>query len=106
MNILYLGHYRENSTLGHSSRRYIQAINNIDYVNLSIRPLYLQKNVSKNISGSILSLESNETNYYDMVIQDTFPEYYEYNGMFGKNVCMPKIISRNLQKIGIRYQIQ
>ena len=100
MNILYLGHYRENSTLGHSSRRYIQAINNIDYVNLSIRPLYLQKNVSKNISSSILSLESNESNYYDMVIQDTFPEYYEYNGMFGKNICMPKIISRNLQHTG------
>tara|TARA_R100000005_G_C4981635_1_gene191241 strand:- start:57 stop:1121 length:1065 start_codon:yes stop_codon:yes gene_type:complete len=100
VNVLYLGHYRENSSIGYSSKRYIHAINNIDYINLSVRPLYLQKNVSSNIPPHILTCEQNSSDYYDMVIQDTFPEYYEYNGSFGKNICMPKIISRNLQHTG------
>ena len=100
MNVLYLGHYRENSSIGYSSKRYIHAINDIDYINLSVRPLYLQKNVSSNIPPHILTCEQNRSDYYDMVIQDTFPEYYEYNGSFGKNICMPKIISRNLQHTG------
>ena len=101
MNVLYLGHYRENPSIGYSSKRYIHAINSIDYINLSVRPLYLQKNVSSNIPTHILTCEQNSSDYYDgSYTRYLLPEYYEYNGSFGKNICMPKIISRNLQHTG------
>lgn len=99
MNVLYLGHYREDSALGYSSRRYLAALNYIKNINLSIRPIYLQTKTF-DISEDIEKIEQNHSTHYEMVIQDTSPDYYEYNASFGKNVCIPKIISRNLQHTG------
>lgn len=99
MNILYLGHYREDSSLGYSSRRYISALQHIKNIKLSVRPLYLQTKTF-NIQGKILEDEVNKTDHYDAVIQDTLPDYYEYNARFGVNICVPKIISRNLNHTG------
>ncbi len=99
MNILYLGHYREDSALGHSSRRYISALEHVKNIKLSVRPLYLQTKTF-GIQGKILENELNKSDYYDAVIQDTMPDYYEYNARFGINICVPKIISRNLRHTG------
>ncbi len=100
MNVLYLGHYREDSALGYSSRRYVSALQNIPNIELSIRPVYLQTKTFNYISESILEAESNTSDSYVAVIQDTMPEYYEYNASFGKNICVPKIISRKLNHTG------
>jgi hypothetical protein len=99
VNVLYLGHYREDSTLGYSSRRYISALQTIPIFNISVRPVYLQTKTF-NISEEILECENNQSKHYELVIQDTLPDYYEYNAKFGKNVCVPKVISRNLQHTG------
>jgi hypothetical protein len=101
MNILYLGHYREKNSFGYASLRYIEALNNIANVNLSIRPIYLTiDNYVTNLDKDLLSLENNKQYNYDCVIQDTLPEFYEYNNRFGKNICVPKIATRNLSHTG------
>lgn len=99
MNILYLGHYREDSSLGYSSRRYVTALNNTSNVNLCIRPLYLQTKTYP-VTANMVEAEENRCDFYDAVIQDTQPDYYEYNAAYGKNICVPKIISRNLNHTG------
>ena len=99
MNILYLGHYREDSALGYSSRRYIKALKNVTNINLSTRPIYIQTK-TLGVDQDILECENNSSDHYQAIIQDTLPEYYEYNARFGHNICVPKIISRNLHHTG------
>ena len=99
MNIIYLGHYREDSSLGYSSRRYVSALQHTENINLCIRPLYLQTKIYP-VTEDIVQLEEHSCDFYDAVIQDTQPDYYEYNAAYGKNICVPKIISRNLKHTG------
>lgn len=100
MNILYIGHYRENNNLGYSSLRYIEALRNISSINLSIRPVYLQNKFLYLPSDNIINLENNYSKYYDIVIQHTLPEFYVYDKRFGKNIGIAKIETENLIRSG------
>lgn len=99
MNILYIGHYRENNGLGYSSRRVISAIKNIPNSNLSIRPIFLQNN-NLYSNEEIKQLEYTKHNNYDIVIQHTLPDFLEFNRYFGKNIALTEIETRNLYHTG------
>ena len=100
MNILYIGHYRENSSFGFAARQYIEAMRSSKQVNLSIRPIFMQKDRIYSVPEYYAELEDNHSKFYDIIIQDTLPNFYEYNAKFGKNICIPKIETRNLSHTG------
>jgi hypothetical protein len=99
MNILYIGHYRENNGLGYSSRRVISSLQNIPDTNLSIRPLFLQ-NSNLYTSEEIKKLEYIKYDNYDVVIQHTLPDFLEFNRHFGKNIAITEIETKNLSHTG------
>jgi len=100
VNILYIGHYRENSSFGYASRKYVEALHFAN-VELSIRPIYLQRQeIYKEVPDFYHQLENNKSDSYDILIQDTIPQFYEYNKNFGKNICVPKIETRSLSHTG------
>lgn len=100
MNILYLGHYRENTDLGVSSVRFIHGLKQI-YDNIAIRPLYQFQNAKKQVSDEIKELESKSFNKYDCVIQHTLPNLLSYNKNFGKNIGVVDIQTFNLAQSAI-----
>lgn len=84
MNVLYLGHYRENTQLGNSSKRFIQGLIRKD-INLSIRPLFYWQECNEKFSN-FQHLEQNSSDKYDCVIQHTLPIMFSYNKDLGKNI--------------------
>jgi hypothetical protein len=101
MNVLYLGHYREQSGFGYSSKRIAHALSLDEKVNLSIRSIYLQTDfLDRGIDPKLLELEKNKSDRYHCVIQDTLPDFYEYNSGFGKNIAIVRIATRHLSHTG------
>lgn len=101
-NILYIGHYKDNSGLGESSRRYIDFLSsNIKY-NLSIRPLLLTTSAITTAidSNQYDEYENNSSKNYDTLIQHTFPDNIEYNKEFGKNIAIVDIETFNIKHSG------
>ena len=92
-NILYIGPYKENTGMGRSSRRYIDALGYNFDINLSIRPVYFTPYLdTNNESGKDYSeFEDNSSSYYDMVIQHGVPNCFEYRSEFGENVVITDI---------------
>lgn len=101
MNILYIGHYRERSSLGSVSRKYIDGLIASSNINISIKPIFLQnERLVKELPTKYVELENESYQYYDAVIQDTFPDFYQYDQRFGKNICIPKVETRLLHHTG------
>jgi glycosyltransferase involved in cell wall biosynthesis len=101
-NILYIGPYKENTGLGRSARRYIDALGyNLD-INLSIRPIYFTKNLDHiNESGKDYNeFEENCSKSYDMVIQHGYAHSFVYMYEFGENICIPEINTYNIGHTG------
>lgn len=101
-NILYIGPYKENSGLGRSSRRYINALgSNLDF-NLSIRPVYFTRNIDITNDNNIdfTEYEDNSASSYDAVIQHGYPDMFVYDSRFGKNIGIVDIETMRLEHTG------
>ena len=97
MNALYLGHYREDTDLGSSSRRFIHGLIKKD-INLAVRPLYhFRNNTFRLTDQDILKVENAEYNNYDCVFQHTIPVNFCYNKSLGKNIGILDIQTINTQ---------
>jgi glycosyltransferase involved in cell wall biosynthesis len=101
-NILYIGPYKENTGLGRSARRYVDAIGyNLD-INLTIRPVYFTPHLDYgNEAGKdYTEFEENHFKSYDMVIQHGFPECFDYRPEYGENIGIVDIDTLNIQHTG------
>lgn len=101
-NILYIGPYKENTGLGRSARRYIDALGYNFNVNLSIRPIYFTPYLDTgNESGKdYAEFEDNSSKSYDMVIQHGVPNCFEYREEFGENVAITDIDTLGIKHTG------
>lgn len=101
-NILYLGPYKENTGMGRSARRYIDALGYNFDINLSIRPVYFTPYLDAgNESGKdYAEFEDNSSKYYDMVIQHGVPNCFEYHKDFGENIAITDIDTFNIGHTG------
>ena len=95
MNILYLGHYRENTELGISSLRFIHGLKQ-KYTNIAIRPVYQFRDQKLEPTEEISTLENNSFDNYDAVIQHTLPNLLSYNKNFGTNICVVNLSTLNI----------
>jgi hypothetical protein len=95
MNILYLGHYRENTGLGISSLRFVHGLKQ-KYENLAIRPLYEFRDKRLHAIEDIEELEKKSFNKYDCVIQHTLPTLLSYDKNMGKNIGVVNIPTINI----------
>ena len=95
MNILYLGHYRENTTLGHSSKRFISGLSLNKNYNLTIKPIYIHQNNTQS-NNPHMELEKKTFPNYDCVIQHTLPVMLSYNKNFGKNIAVVDLHTLNI----------
>ena len=101
-NILYIGPYKENTGLGRTARRYVDALGyNLD-INLSIRPIYFSNHLDYgNESGKdYIEFEDNSSKSYDAVIQHGYANCFEYRQEFGQNICIPEINTYNIGHTG------
>lgn len=101
-NILYIGPYKENTGLGRTARRYVDALGyNLD-INLSIRPIYFTPHLDYgNESGKdYIEFEDNSSKSYDMIIQHGYPNCFEYRSDYGQNICIPEINTYNIGHTG------
>lgn len=101
-NILYIGPYKENTGLGRSARRYIDALGYNFNINLSIRPIYFTPFLDTgNESGKdYAEFEDNSSSYYDMIIQHGIPNCFEYRKDFGENIAITDIDTFNIGHTG------
>lgn len=92
-NILYIGPYKENTGLGRSARRYVDALGYNFDINLSIRPIYFTPYLDYgNEAGKDYNeFEENSSKSYDMVIQHGYPNCFEYRYDFGENVAIAEV---------------
>lgn len=92
-NILYIGPYKENTGLGRSARRYMDALGYNFDINLSVRPIYFTPYLDTgNESGKdYVEFEENSSKYYDMVIQHGIPNCFEYRKEYGENIAITDI---------------
>jgi hypothetical protein len=101
-NILYIGPYKENSGLGRSSRRYINALGSSLDNNLSIRPVYFSTNIDITNDNNVdfTEYEDNSSSNYDAIIQHGYPDMFVYNKAFGKNIGIVDIETMRLEHTG------
>ena len=101
-NILYIGPYKENTGMGRSARRYVDALGYNFDINLSIRPIYFTPYLDTgNESGKDYSeFEDNSSKYYDIIIQHGVPNCFEYHKNFGKNIVIADIDTFNIKHTG------
>jgi glycosyltransferase involved in cell wall biosynthesis len=101
-NILYIGPYKENNGLGRSSRRYLKSLSLHKNINLSCRPIYFTNQIQ--LEGGetdfIQPYEINQSSKYDCIIQHGYPDMFEYNKAFGKNIGITEIHTENLKHTG------
>jgi|688.fasta_scaffold210111_3 hypothetical protein len=88
-DILYIGPYREFSDTGIISRKYIQSLS-LTKNNIAVKPFYnlLKSYPQTNINSSVLELEDNKKDEYDIVIQHAFPHQLCYDSKFEKNIAI------------------
>lgn len=101
-NILYIGPYKENTGLGRSSRRYIDALGYDLNINLAVRPIYFTKNLDYgNEAGKdYIEFEENSSKSYDMVIQHGYPNCFEYRSEFGENIAIAEADTYGIKHTG------
>lgn len=78
MKILYIGHYRDSNGWGIASLNNVLALDKTGF-DLVIRPIkYNKENVS--LPDRILELESKPISKADIIVQNTLPQNYSYQG--------------------------
>lgn len=103
-NILYIGPYKENNGMGRSARRIINALSSSIDINLAVRPIYLTQNtVFDNLEKDLIDFtefEENTFSSYDSVIQHGYPDMFQYDSRFGKNIGITEIETYPLNHSG------
>jgi glycosyltransferase involved in cell wall biosynthesis len=101
-NVLYIGQYKDSNGLGYSARRYIDCLISNNDINLSIRPIFLNKSSITNPLSLIdySDYEKNSSLNYDCVIQHAYPDCFVYDKRFGKNIGVVEIETRNINRSG------
>ena len=77
MNILFLGTYRQADGWGYASYDYLQALKTTSH-NITARPIFLGKNLRSDLPDDIIRMEEKTYSSYDLIIQNTLPQYFEY----------------------------
>ena len=75
MNILFIGPYRQQDGWGDAAIAYIRALKTTGN-NLAIKSIYLASNLRAKNDEDILQLEKNKFDYYDIIIQNTLPNFF------------------------------
>ena len=75
MNVLFIGPYRQNDGWGVGAQRYLECLATLD-VNLSCVPIYMSRNIERNVTSKIKKLENNYFDNYDIVIQNVLPNFF------------------------------
>jgi glycosyltransferase involved in cell wall biosynthesis len=101
-NVLYIGNYKDNNGLGQSCKRFVNFLSDWHQINLAIRPIYVTQNMIAPIvdSDTYIEYENNSFKNYDTLIQQTFPDYIEYNKEFGKNIAIVEIETLSIKQSG------
>ncbi len=88
MKILYIGPYRQQDGWGNASRLFLSALNKTGH-DITIKPIFMgSSKIEGSLGPELDTLESNRFDNYDVLIQHTLPDYFEYHGDFGKNIGM------------------
>lgn len=112
MNILYIGPYRLNNSIGYESLNVLLGLQD-NFPNITSRPLYNQSSINKsaNLSRLLNKLENNCQTKYDLIIQHTNLESIVYTTKSKKHLFLPIFnnclnnhyqtqIAQNLQNYG------
>jgi glycosyltransferase involved in cell wall biosynthesis len=107
-NVLYIGPYRESSSIGNASRKYIQSLND-SKCHLSIKPFYntFKTYDESHINKNILNLENNSIENYETIIQHVYPHQLCYNSYFKNNIGIlhPECLDYGLDYINYTSQM-
>lgn len=100
MKILYIGPYRSEMSIGHSSRNIISSLAKIS--DLTIRPIYIQNNNNYNLDINTNKLEEKHIqSCYDIIVQHSVPgllvSLYDHINTKIKNIAIP-IINKTINK--------
>lgn len=95
MNILYIGPYRLNNSIGYESLNILLELRD-SFPNIVARPLYNQSSVNKleDLSSLLNRLENQSNKNYDLIIQHTNIESIVYNTKSKKHVFLPILNNR------------
>lgn len=84
MKVLFIGPYRDGTGYGHASIEYILAMDSVG-INVVPRPLKLNEKVVE-LPARLLELERQNEQGCNIVIQNTLPHMFDYDGHFKKNI--------------------
>lgn len=76
MNILFIGPYRQTDGWGVAAKAYIKSLLKTKH-NVAIKPIYMSRQIDRNIPEEILEVEQNQLPHYDVVIQNVLPQLLE-----------------------------
>lgn len=82
--VLFIGPYRDGTGYGHAATEYILAMDTVG-INVVPRPLKLNDKII-NIPPRLLELEQQNEQGCNIVIQNTLPHMFDYDGHFDKNI--------------------
>jgi hypothetical protein len=90
MNILYIGPYRLNNSLGHESLNFLLELYD-NYSNLITRPVYNTSDIIKNneISSLLSSVENKNCTKINLVIQHLDIDSFVYNSKINHHIFIP-----------------
>lgn len=90
MNILYVGPYRLNNSVGYESLNFLLELSE-NYQNVISRPLYNQTNILKddNLSSTLNKIENKSLSKIDIIIQHSDIDSLTYNSKFIHHLFIP-----------------
>lgn len=104
-NILYLGPYKENNGYGRSSRRFLNCLKSNISNNIKSIPIYQTQNTLFNVEDEYLNnfdtLENNDIDSYDCIIQHGNAMLFQYHKKYGKNIGITEIDTIGIKQTGL-----
>lgn len=103
-NILYIGPYREFSSMGNSARQYIKSLLKTNY-SLSLCPIYnlLKPYPENGLDKEILDSEKTYKKSYSTIIQHCYPHQICYDNRFSKHIFITQLESSNCPPVFSEY---
>ena len=77
MNILFIGPYRQAGDWGIAARNYLSCLKKLEDHTVSSIPIYMSNSIQYNIPADVLMAEDIYCDKFDVVIQNTLPNYFE-----------------------------
>jgi hypothetical protein len=81
--VLYIGHFRESSGWSEAAKHLALSM---DYAGIDLVVRSIKLDGTNSIHPRLQELENRSTQGCDVVIQHTLPHFYEYSGVFKKNI--------------------